>query len=114
MWDDEKQEEENKVYQELFDNWFSDQLEDLGNKITEQEVNDDIQGFITDYEVSTENLIDTPLMVLIPGMFICVVSVNTTSCRCRSSRGNRCGIMSVRYVQWRVHVSLHVLSVNLF
>lgn len=59
MWDDEKQEEENKVYQELFDNWFSDQLEDLGNKITEQEVNDDIQGFIKDYEVSTENLIDT-------------------------------------------------------
>lgn len=59
MWDEEKQEEENVIYQELFDTWFYGRFEELANSIDEDEVQRGLESFLKNYKISMTRFLNT-------------------------------------------------------
>ena len=60
MWDDEKQTEENEIYQEIFDEWFFNRLKKTADQVTERDVVG-LTQFLRNYEISIDSLVATLL-----------------------------------------------------
>ncbi|MEE2924157.1 MAG: hypothetical protein VX619_05190 [bacterium] len=61
MWDDEKQTEENEIYQEIFDEWFFNRLKKTADQVSEQDVEEGLNQFLRNYEISIDSLVATLL-----------------------------------------------------
>ena len=61
MWDDDKQTEENEIYQEIFDEWFFNRLKKTADQVSEQDVEAGLNKFLRNYEISIDSLVATLL-----------------------------------------------------
>ena len=59
--DDDKQTEENEIYQEIFDEWFFNRLKKTADQVTEQDVEVGLTQFLRNYEISIDSLVATLL-----------------------------------------------------
>ena len=61
MWDDDKQTEENEIYQEIFDEWFFNRLKKTADQVSDQDVEAGLNKFLRNYEISIDSLVATLL-----------------------------------------------------